>query len=314
MGWLHDGHRSLMRRARADDATTVVTIFVNPRQFGDAGRLHALPAQRGARPRHLRAEERRPRLGAAGRRGLPARLRHDGRGRRHRPAPRGRRATRATSTASRRWSRSSSRWSGAEHAYFGQKDAQQVMVIRRMARDLALPTQVDRLLRRSASRTAWRSRRATCTSPRRSERRRRCSTARWSRVARLWEAGERSGDALRAEMRAVLGDRAAGRRRLRVVSRTAGRSRSSTASTARRCCRWRSGSGRPGSSTTSRWSATWRSRRRRSDRVGQPCLASRSSPSSTAPWTGAASSTLTRACGAMAVTPRRIRSTIAAGA
>ena len=35
MGWLHEGHRSLMRRARADDATSVVTIFVNPRQFGD---------------------------------------------------------------------------------------------------------------------------------------------------------------------------------------------------------------------------------------------------------------------------------------
>ena len=33
MGWLHEGHRSLMRRARAEDATTVVTIFVNPRQF-----------------------------------------------------------------------------------------------------------------------------------------------------------------------------------------------------------------------------------------------------------------------------------------
>ena len=36
MGWLHDGHRALMRRARAANATTVVTIFVNPRQFNDA--------------------------------------------------------------------------------------------------------------------------------------------------------------------------------------------------------------------------------------------------------------------------------------
>ena len=34
---------------------------------------------------------------------------------------------------------------GAEHAYFGQKDAQQVMVIRRMALDLALPTRGHRL-------------------------------------------------------------------------------------------------------------------------------------------------------------------------
>ena len=31
---------------------------------------------------------------------------------------------------------------GAEHAYFGQKDAQQVMVIRRMALDLAIATEV----------------------------------------------------------------------------------------------------------------------------------------------------------------------------
>ncbi len=36
MGWLHDGHRSLMRQAGTADATTVVTIFVNPRQFDAA--------------------------------------------------------------------------------------------------------------------------------------------------------------------------------------------------------------------------------------------------------------------------------------
>ena len=35
MGWLHDGHRALIQRARAADATTVVSIFVNPRQFNN---------------------------------------------------------------------------------------------------------------------------------------------------------------------------------------------------------------------------------------------------------------------------------------
>src|SRR6185295_2144728 len=36
MGWLHDGHRALIRQARSEAATTVVTIFVNPRQFNVA--------------------------------------------------------------------------------------------------------------------------------------------------------------------------------------------------------------------------------------------------------------------------------------
>jgi len=43
MGWLHEGHRSLMRRAHAESATTVVTIFVNPRQFGDPADLEKYP-------------------------------------------------------------------------------------------------------------------------------------------------------------------------------------------------------------------------------------------------------------------------------
>ncbi|HLO36469.1 MAG TPA: pantoate--beta-alanine ligase, partial [Candidatus Deferrimicrobium sp.] len=43
MGWLHAGHRSLMQRARAENATTIATIFVNPRQFNEAADYQRYP-------------------------------------------------------------------------------------------------------------------------------------------------------------------------------------------------------------------------------------------------------------------------------
>ena len=43
MGALHEGHVSLIRAARAECATVVVTIFVNPTQFGDPADLQAYP-------------------------------------------------------------------------------------------------------------------------------------------------------------------------------------------------------------------------------------------------------------------------------
>ena len=43
MGWLHAGHRSLIGRARSECATVAVSIFVNPRQFGDPADLAQYP-------------------------------------------------------------------------------------------------------------------------------------------------------------------------------------------------------------------------------------------------------------------------------
>jgi len=43
MGFLHDGHMSLVRNSRAHNDRTVVSIFVNPKQFDRASDLEAYP-------------------------------------------------------------------------------------------------------------------------------------------------------------------------------------------------------------------------------------------------------------------------------
>jgi len=43
MGWLHAGHRSLIARARNECGSVAVSIFVNPRQFGDPADLAKYP-------------------------------------------------------------------------------------------------------------------------------------------------------------------------------------------------------------------------------------------------------------------------------
>lgn len=44
LGGLHAGHRSLIERSLADNATTVLSIFLNPTQFDNSADLEAYPA------------------------------------------------------------------------------------------------------------------------------------------------------------------------------------------------------------------------------------------------------------------------------
>jgi pantoate--beta-alanine ligase len=202
MGWLHEGHRSLMQRARADNPTTIATIFVNPRQFNEAADFQQYPRNE-TRDLEICEEEgldlvfappveevypagfdtlvtvgavSRPLEGAA------------------RPGHFDGVATVVAILFN---------LVGAEHAYFGQKDAQQVMVIRQMARDLAIPTEVIACPTvREPDGLALSSRNVHLSPAERAA----APVLRRALLAgrELWAGGERSGDALRAAMADVL--------------------------------------------------------------------------------------------------------------
>jgi len=145
MGALHEGHLSLLRRARADCDTVVMSLFVNPAQFATGEDLEAYPRDE----RHdgaLAAEEGVDLLFAP-----PAEevyppgfdtgvdvgtitevLEGD-------PAQRGAGHFRGVATVVLKLFN----MVGPDVAYFGQKDAQQALVIRKLVRDLDVPVRIE---------------------------------------------------------------------------------------------------------------------------------------------------------------------------
>jgi len=146
MGYLHQGHLSLIRAARAECDLVVMSLFVNPTQFGAGEDLDRYP----------RDEERDLRLaGEAGAdlvfapavegvypdgfstyvevTGSLANV-LDGD-----PSSRGSEHFRGVTTVVAKLFNVV----GPDVAYFGQKDAQQAVVIRRMVRDLDFPVRIE---------------------------------------------------------------------------------------------------------------------------------------------------------------------------
>jgi pantoate--beta-alanine ligase len=143
MGAFHEGHLSLMRRARRDCDVVVVSLFVNPAQFNDPADLERYPRDHG-RDEALAAELGVNYLFAPSAEevypsgfattvsvaGLTGSLEGAYRGRAHFDG--------VTTVVSKLFN-----MVGPDVAYFGQKDAQQALVIRRMVRDLDIPVRIE---------------------------------------------------------------------------------------------------------------------------------------------------------------------------
>jgi pantoate--beta-alanine ligase len=202
MGYLHQGHLSLVKRARAENDHVAVSIFVNPTQFGPNEDLAAYPRDLA---RDLSLLEP-----------LGVDLVFN-------PAPEAmyppNYQTYVTVEEVTKYLEGASRPThfrgvatvvaklfnivGAERAYFGQKDAQQTVVIRRMVADLNMPIQIVICpTQREADGLAMSSRNTYLDAEHR-----RAALVLYRALCSAKEAfdnGERNGDALRASMRQIV--------------------------------------------------------------------------------------------------------------
>ena len=202
MGYLHAGHLSLVAAARAANDVVVVSIFVNPTQFGphedfaryprDEARDLALLAEAGVDWVFLPpVEEMYPPgyLTTVEVRTITDRL--EG-------AIRPGHFTGVATVVAKLFNQVQ-----PTRAYFGQKDAQQVVVIRQMARDLDFPLEVVVAPTQREPDGLALSSRNVYLQP--AERQAATCLIRALRAAEAaWTAGERNGSALRGAMTAVL--------------------------------------------------------------------------------------------------------------
>ena len=217
MGALHAGHLALVERAARDTEFVVVSLFVNPAQFEDHGDLAAYP----------RDEERDARLAAeAGADvlfapsvdvvyppGFATTVRVAGVSEPMEGAHRGIEHFDGVATVVTKLLN----MVGPDVAYFGQKDAQQLVVIRRLVRDLDIPVRIEAVATvREPDGLALSSRNVHLTGDAR-ERARALSRA-LQAAERAIDAGERDARAIREQALRAMTDFAVEPEYLELVS------------------------------------------------------------------------------------------------
>ena len=208
MGFLHEGHLALVRRAKAENDQAVVSIFVNPAQFGPTEDFARYPRDEerdlaslreagvdavylppveavypGGFQTYVTVEEVSQRLEGAARPGH----------------------FRGVATVVLKLLNSV----GPDRAYFGRKDAQQLRVIQRMARDLDLAVEiVPCAIVREGDGLAMSSRNVYLTPGQRSAA---TALSRGLQAAQAaYAAGERDAGLLRGHVSAVVATQDAG--------------------------------------------------------------------------------------------------------
>jgi pantoate--beta-alanine ligase len=145
MGYFHDGHLSLIRRARGQCDVVVVSLFVNPAQFAPGEDLETYPRDE-ARDAALAEAEGvdllfAPPVEEVYPEGFDTRVTVGGLTETLEGAPdqRGPEHFAGVATVVTKLFN----MAGPDVAYFGQKDAQQALVIQRLVRDLDIPVRIE---------------------------------------------------------------------------------------------------------------------------------------------------------------------------
>ena len=203
MGYLHEGHLSLVRRARADNDDVVASIFVNPTQFGPQEDYQRYPRDPERDLRLLEGEGMdlvfMPPVEEMYPAGFDAWVEVG-------ESLTGRLEGAARPGHFRGVTTVLAKLFGIvrpQRAYFGQKDAQQLAVIRKMVADLNMDVEIVGLpTLREADGLALSSRNSYLS---RDERR--AAIVLWRSLCRaeeLFDRGERRAETIRQAMRAVL--------------------------------------------------------------------------------------------------------------